>query len=224
MTEAVASALPPSAPNPALAAAPETGDDKTLLAQFARLRKLVTVQTWAIGALTLVLLIILPLAQPVFLYYAMTPDKKLLQLVGLDMPNMTNRALLSWATNSVTEIMTMGFGDMDAKLPKQKWRFTKDGWNAYTTIFVRKKIGDTFKESQLVLTTTPSNTPVIIAQGVNPEQIYTWVVQMPVIMTYATNNNVTHKEREIVTLTIVRAPVEESPSGIAIQSWVIDKS
>ena len=42
---------------------------------------------------------------------------------------------------------------------------------------------------------------------------------MPVIMTYATNNNVMNKKRATVTLTIVRVAAEENPFGIAIQSW-----
>jgi intracellular multiplication protein IcmL len=115
--------------------------------------------------------------------------------------------------------MTMGFGDMDIRLPQQRKRFTPEGWEAFNKAFVAQKIGETFKQSQLVLTTVPSDTPVIIAQGPNAENIYQWIVQMPVIMTYATNNNAMRKERAFVTLTIVRVPADESSAGIAIQSW-----
>jgi len=200
----------------------QPADDASALAQFARLKKLVTLQTIVIGVLALALMLIVPLAQPVYLYYAMNPDKQVMQMVALDMPNMTDRAVLSWATTSITEIMTMGFGDIDVKLPKQKWRFTPKGWKAYDKAFVNQKIGETFRQNQLVLTTVPSNTPVILAQGVNPDQIYQWVVQMPVIMTYATNNNITKQQRGIVTLFIIRVPAEESPSGIAIERWSMD--
>ncbi|MDE2029422.1 MAG: DotI/IcmL/TraM family protein, partial [Alphaproteobacteria bacterium] len=85
----------------------------------------------------------------------------------------------------------------------------------------RDKIGEAFKERQLVLTTVPSDTPVIVAQGVNADNVYQWNVQMPVIMTYATNNNVTSQQRAIVFLSIVRVPAEQSPSGIAIRNWSI---
>jgi intracellular multiplication protein IcmL len=169
--------------------------------------------------LGVLLTILLPFSRPVYLYYALTPESKTRPLVGLNMPNMTNRAILSWATTSITEVMTIGFGDIDIRLPKQKNRFTEKGWDAYMKTFDRMKIRDAFKQNQLVLTTVPSNTPVIIGQGTNAERIYQWVVQMPIIMTYATNNNVMKKQRSTVTLTIVRVPAEENSFGIAIRNW-----
>jgi len=198
-------------------------DEKTAITHFSSLKKRVYVQTWIIIVLSVILVLIAPIAQPVYMYYARKPDDTIARLIALTMPNMTNRAITSWATTSVTEIMTMGFGDMDVKLPKQKWRFTNDGWEAYVNAFVRQKIGETFKKSQLVLTTAPSNTPVIVWQGVNQDQVYEWVVQMPVIMTYATNNNVTDKKSAIVTLTIIRVPAENDAAGIAIDGWRIGK-
>ena len=199
----------------------ETLDGKTAMEAFNRLRKIALTQSWVIAALAIVFLFMVPLSKPLFTYYAITPDHKTKRLVGLDMANLTNRAVLSWATSSITEIMTMGFGDMDYKVPKQKWRFTPDGWDSYVTTFVRMRIGETFKQSRLVLTTVPSNTPVILWQGLNKDQAYEWIVQMPVIMTYATNNNVTKQQSEIVTLTLVRVPSSVNSLGIAIQSWVL---
>jgi intracellular multiplication protein IcmL len=195
-------------------------DEKIATSHFNRLRTVVTVQVWIMAGLSLALMVILPFAQPFYHYYARTPDEKLTEMVGLNMPNMTNRAILAWSTTSITEIMTMGFGDLDVKVPKQKWRFTKKGWEAYVKAFVGQGIGEAFKQSQLVLTTVPSNTPVIIYQGLNEEGIYQWVVQMPVIMTYATNNNVTRRKSSVATLTIVRVPPEESTSGVAIEDWI----
>jgi intracellular multiplication protein IcmL len=162
-----------------------------------------------------------PFAQPINLYYAKSPDKILTKMVGLDMPNLTNRAVLAWATTSITEVMTFGFGDMDVRLPKQKTRFTKDGWDSFVKAFVNEKIGQKFKQSQLVLTTAPADTPVIVAQGLNMDNVYQWIVQMPVILTYATNNNVTTKNRNIVTLTLIRVPSEDSVDGIGIDNWVL---
>ena len=195
------------------------GDEKKIIASFGKLKKRVVIQTGAIVVLTIILVVLLPFAQPNDLYYAMRPDQKAMRLTPLDVPNMTNQAVLSWATTSIAEIMTVGFGDIDVKLPRQRYRFTKEGWTAYQEAFVAREIGETFKKSQLVLTTVPSNTPVITGQGVNIDQIYQWNVEMPIIMTYATNNNVMRKDRAIVSLEIVRVPAEQSSSGIGIKAW-----
>jgi hypothetical protein len=199
-------------------------DEKAALERFARLRKLVGIQTWVLTALVATFLIVLPFTQPVYLYYALNPDKQRLQMAGLSMPNMTNRAVLSWAVTSITEIMTLGFGDMDTSLPKQKIRFTDKGWKAFAKAFAAQKIAETFKHSQLVLTTAASNTPVILAQFVNADNVYQWNVQMPVIMTYATNNNVTRRDHAVVALSIVRVPAEKSSAGIAIDNWSLYRS
>jgi intracellular multiplication protein IcmL len=208
-------------PGPHPAAAPLLNEDLAL-AKFGRLKKIVAFQTWVIAGLGFLVIITAPFAHPINLYYAINPAKQTMQMAGLTMPNMTNRAVLSWAVNSITEIMTMGFGDMDSKLPKQRVRFTSDGWDAYITAFIRGKIGSKFKENQLVLTTVPSNTPVITAQGVNEYHVYQWMVQMPVIMTYATNNNVTSQKRAIVQLIITRVDSKDSPYGIAIDKWAME--
>lgn len=196
-------------------------DEKTAIARFERLRTLVKIQTWALCVLGLLLVGVVPLSRPYYNYYAMTPDQRVKQMVPLTMPNMTNRAVLSWATTAITEVMTMGFGDIGQRLPKQRWRFTEKGWEVYYRAFIKARIAERFRQNQLVLTTVPSNTPVIISQGVNDDDIYQWVVQMPVIMTYATNNNVTIKEHGFATLTIVRVPGEVSSAGIAIHTWMV---
>ena len=189
------------------------------ISRFNGLKKRIKVQAWIIAGLVLVLLVILPIAQPAYIYYARKPNDATKQMMGLDMPTMTNRAILSWTTTAITEIMTMGFGDIDKKMPQQKKYFTSAGWGVYTDAFAKTEVGKTFKSSQLVLTTVPSNTPVILDQGINPDQTYQWTLQMPTIMTYATNNNKTVEKNSIVTITIVRVPAEDTPFGIAIKQW-----
>ena len=199
-------------------------DEAAEISRFQRLKKRIVIQSRIIGGLTVLLLVILPFAQPIYVYYAQKPDGKMMQMVGLAMPNMTNHAILSWTTTAITEIMTLGFGDVDVKMPLQRWRFTKAGWRVYTEEFANLKIGETIKQSQLVLTTVPSNTPVIVDQGVNPAGVYQWTVQMPIIMTYATNNNVTVEKHAIVTVTITRVAAEDSPAGVAIQQWAMNNN
>lgn len=113
----------------------------------------------------------------------------------------------------------MGFGDVDVKLQQHKGRFTPLGWESYTKAFAAQKMSETIKKNQQVVTTVPSNTPVILGQGVNADLTYQWNVQMPVIMTYATNDNIMQQKNSIVTLNIVRVPAEGNAAGIAIQRW-----
>ncbi len=194
-------------------------DERAAHARYVRLVRIVTFETITLAVLGGFLIVGTPFFRPVYQYYALNPQHEVMQLVALTVPNMTNRAILSWATTTTTEIMTIGFGDFESKLAAQEPRFTPEGWESFKKAFIRQKIGETFKKNQLVLTTVPSDTPVIVAQGVNEQQAYEWIVQMPVIMTFATNNNVTQREKAIINLTIVRVPAEYNPSGIGIAAW-----
>src|SRR5262245_17576705 len=53
-----------------------------------------------------------PFFKPLYVFHSITPEGKTAILVPLDMPNLTNPAVVSWAANSVTEIMSFGFGDI----------------------------------------------------------------------------------------------------------------
>lgn len=193
----------------------------------ARLKRIYTIvwcETLAIIGLSLLFVFILPFGNPVYRYYAKMENQSLEdaqrnRMLPLYMPNLTNRAVLSWAATSISEIMTFGFGDYEIKLKQQKNRFTTPGWSGFVKTFVEKEIGEKFQQRQLVVTTAPADTPVIVSQGENKEHVYEWHVQAPVIITFATNNNITSSTRAIVDLTIIRVPHEHNASGIAINIW-----
>jgi intracellular multiplication protein IcmL len=198
-------------------------DEDKEIRRYQKLMKWIGLQTIIIAILSGVLLLGAPFFMPIYQYYARNTKQEVMQLVPLTAPNMTNRAILSWATTSITEIMTMGFGDYKTKLPEQRFRFTPGGWDAFAMTFDKLKVGEKFQQNQLVLTTVPSTTPVIVQQGPNERHVYQWRVQMPVIMTYATNNNLTSHERAVVDLTIIRVNPNQNPAGIGIDSWRLEK-
>lgn len=211
----------PAAATPSVEPEIEVFDEKSEEAHRGRMLRLITTQAIASLVLAGGLILTVPFVQPTYRYYAMTPQHKIQPLVSLAMPNMTNRAILSWATTAITEIMTFGFADYSPHLLKQKWRFTPEGWNSFALAFIELKIGETFVQNQLVLTTVPSDTAVITRQGETTDRVYEWDVQMPVILTYATNNNVTRRERSVIQLTITRVSPLKNPTGVAIKTWSV---
>ena len=186
-----------------------------------RLIRLIRAETIVICILAFILILGIPFFHPIYQYFALNPEQKRLPMLGLTVPNMTNRAVLSWSTTTITEVMTMGFGDYETHLKGQKFRFTSEGWESFATAFDRQKIGESFRKNQLVMTTVPSNTSIILAQGENAKHVYQWNVQMPVIITFATNNNVSRRQNSIIDLTIIRVPSEQNPDGIGIQNWSV---
>lgn len=232
MTESPAKKTPPKPPKPpfawfglrtyltddpfALDQVPNEAED---IARFRRMARILGYQALAIAVLIAALIFTAPLMQPFQHYFSLNPEKQLRPLVPLSEPNLTNQAILSWTATAVTEIMTVGFGDFDKQILSQRWRFTSDGWDSFLEALFRQGVRDAFRERQLVLTTVPADMPVITAQGLGPDERYLWRVELPIIMTYTTNNNVTKRERSIIQLTLVRVPSHENIGGLGIKSW-----
>lgn len=189
--------------------------------RYVKLVKLVRLQSYVILSLVIFIILTMPLFEPVYRYFVRNPMAQIKSLVALNAPNLTNSAVISWATNSVVEILTLGFGDFDSQVGKQYFRFTREGWISFLTAAREMNLREIFKSHQLVLTTVPSDTPVIIFQGNNEDNEYQWILEMPVIMTYSTNMNVNQKESHVARLTLVRVPTSQNDYGIAIKQWVL---
>jgi len=191
------------------------------IAKYKRLVGLVKTQAIIIGVLVCVIILGAPVAQTVYKYHAINPHRDVRNLVPLTGPNLTNEAVLSWATNSTVEILTLGFGDFDRQILSQYYRFTPEGWGSFTKAIRDLDLRTTFKSRQLVLTTVPRDTAVITAQGENADQDYEWHIELPVIMTYMTNNNVSQKQKALIKLTLVRVEANKNSAGIGIKEWAL---
>lgn len=194
-------------------------DEKVAWTKFKNISRLVRRQSYIIIGLVFCVIVLLPVMQPVHKYEAVRPDMKKRPLPSLSIPNQTDRSILSWAATSITEIMTFGFGDIDTRLLGERYRFTDEGWLSFVKGLYNQNIREKFKMQQLVLTTVPTDAPVIVAKGIDADKEYKWIVEMPVIMTYMTNNNVTQRDKGIARLTIVRVPTYKSKVGIGIKKW-----
>ena len=200
----------------------QVANEQAALRAYQKLVKRVTIQAMAVGVAAGALFVLLPFFQDPYIYYAVTPEKNTKVLRPLNMPLYIDSTIKTWAANSVTEILTVGFGDFERKLLQQKHRFTPLGWADFVQRFFEKQVGAVLRGSQLVLTTVPDNDAEIISQGASVAHVYQWQVKVPVIMTYATNNFVTKAIRTSVTLTIVRVPYDSTDlnnNGIAIDVW-----
>ena len=187
---------------------------KKILAQVKR-------QSIIIGVLAVLLLVLGPFLKPLHIHQAIydTPEQQRESLVALTEPNLTDDAILSWATTSITEILTFGFGDFDKRILSQRNRFTDEGWASFVNVLLKRGWQENFKSNQLVLTTVPSDEPVIVSKGLDEDMDYIWIVEMPIVMTFATNNNVSRAENHLVRLVIRRVPAKDNVVGIGIKSW-----
>lgn len=193
-------------------------DIKTERLKWRKLVRLVRIQAFVILALVAFFIFAIPVIRPIHSYWARPETGQPFSIASMSEPNLTDQAVLSWSVLAITEILTFGFGDVDQRILAQRERFTDDGWTSFLKGFVETEFYDRFKGNQLVLTTVPTNSPVIVSKGEENDE-YLWIVEMPIIMTYATVDNIAHRKRGIVRLTIARIPSSQNKYGIGIKYW-----
>jgi intracellular multiplication protein IcmL len=221
----------PSAPKPASAApaAAEDSEEKSGLGKvmvrneyyrdgYRMALRVAVMQSFVIVLLVGVMYFIVHVNQPEDRYFATTVDGRLIPMVGLDQPNLSSPALLSWAAQAATETMTFGFSDYRRRLQESSRHFTKQGWAAFSKELADIKLIETVESQYLLTTAIPAAAPQIIEERIVGGR-YQWIVQLPLIITYQSKDS-KRDDRWMVTLVIVRVPRLESPNGVGIAQWV----
>lgn len=164
------------------------------------------------------MLFVIHVHQPENRYFATTADGRLVPMVALNEPNLSNPALMSWVAQAATEVMTFGFNDYRRRLQEASRNFTKIGWGSFTTALERSRIIEMVDVNQQVVSAAPRSAPVLVSEGVVNGR-YQWVVELPLTVTYLAGNK-TRTDNFLVRLVVVRVPKLESPNGVGIEQWI----
>ncbi len=156
--------------------------------------------------------------QPENRYFATTEDGRLVPMVALSEPNLSTPALMSWAAQATTEVMTFGFNDYRRRLQESSRNFTRKGWESFTAALQKSRIIEMVEANQQVVTAAPQGAPILESEGL-VEGRYQWVIQLPMVITYQSGAR-TKQDYLLVTLVVVRVPRLESPNGVGIEQWI----
>lgn len=171
-----------------------------------------------IMALIAAMFFVIQVHQPENRYFATTEDGRLIPMVGLNQPNLSTPALMSWVAQSSTEVMTFGFNDYRRRLQEASRNFTRQGWESFTSALQQSRIIEMVEENQQVATAAPRGAPVLQSEGLVNGR-YQWIVQIPMVLSYQSGAR-TRQDNLLVTLVVVRVPRLESPNGVGIEQWI----
>ena len=156
--------------------------------------------------------------QPENRYFATTEDGRLIPMVSLTEPNLSNPALMSWVAQAATEVMTFGFNDYRRRLQEASRNFTRRGWESFTQALQAARIIESIEANSQVMSAAPRGAPVLQSEGVVNGQ-YQWVVQIPMVLSFQSGSQ-SRNANWIVTIVVVRVPRLESPNGVGIAQWI----
>lgn len=176
------------------------------------------IQSVVIVGLIMAMFFVIKVHQPENRYFATTEDGRLIPMVSLTQPNLSNPALMSWVAQAATETMTFGFSDYRRRLQESSRNFTRRGWESFTSALQSARIIEFIEANSQVISAAPRGAPVLQSEGVVNGQ-YQWIVQVPMVLSYQSGAK-TRSDNWLVTLVVVRVPRLESPNGVGIAQWI----
>lgn len=185
---------------------------------YRKALRIAVVQSFIILGLIGAMFFVIHVHQPENRFFATTEDGRLIPMVPLNNPNLSDPALLSWVAQASTEVMTFGFNDYRRRLQEASRNFTSRGWESFTGALQNARIIESIQANSQVITAAPRGAPVIQQKGIVNQQ-YQWVVQIPMVLTYQSGAR-TRSDNWLVTLVVVRVPRLESPNGVGIAQWI----
>ena len=180
--------------------------------------RVAVIQSFIIIGLIGAMFFVIKVHQPENRYFATTEDGRLIPMVSLTQPNLSNPALMSWAAQSATEVMTFGFNDYQRRLQESSRNFTSRGWESFTKALYAARIIETIESISQVVSAAPAGAPILPSEGVVAGQ-YQWVVQLPLVLSFQSGSQ-KRSVNWLVTLVVVRVPRLESPNGVGIAQWI----
>lgn len=152
-------------------------------------------------------------------YFATATNGRIIPLVPLDEPNLSNAALLQWAQTAAIAAFTFDFTNYRQQLQAASEFFTAEGWESYVHSLIQTRNLELVKAKQLVVHAVATGAPTFTDTPGVVKGRYSWRVQMPLLVTYE-SVQVTVPQNVIVTMLITRTSTLNSPSGIGIAQFV----
>lgn len=137
--------------------------------------------------------------------------------VPLNQANLSETSLLVWANTATVTAFTYNFVNYKTELQSISAYFTPEGWNAFKDALDNSGNLNAVIKNKLVVTAVAQGAPLILQEGIM-NGVYTWKVQMPVLIEYkgALGSNVQHS---IVTMLIARVKSTAPQNGIGIKQF-----
>lgn len=151
-------------------------------------------------------------------YFAVNADGSLIKLKPLSEPNVSPATLLQWANMAVISVNTLNYVNYRKALQDASEYFTPDGWQEYLRGLKSSNNLTAVIEKKLIVSAVATGAPIILQEGLL-NGVYSWRVQMPVLVTYQSPSQVS-PQSQIVTLLIVRVSGLTSARGVGIAQYV----
>ena len=167
----------------------------------------------------IIAIIFLEATEPTPKYFAATDSGRIIKLVPLNQPNLSDKAVLQWASEAVVSVYSYNFVNFRRAFQTSKQYFTKSGWTSFLKALSASKNLKAVQDQKLIVSAVLQGAPIVRSEG-QLRGRYTWVVQMPVLVTYQSSTDQS-TQTFLVTLRIKRISTLDNNYGIGISEFIV---
>ncbi|MFH1157379.1 MAG: DotI/IcmL/TraM family protein [Pseudomonadota bacterium] len=152
-------------------------------------------------------------------HFAESVEGRSTELSALKSPNMEKTTVTNWAVQSAAQIMTFGFNDVEERFTSSLPLFTPQGWASFKKALVGAGLLDDMYKKQLIFTSVPSKTPVLLKEGLVVDK-YQWEFDISLLITYRAGGK-SGTIQKTVNVVVEKVPTRSNPAGVGISEWYI---
>lgn len=150
---------------------------------------------------------------------------RMVRVIPLNQPYLSNQSLLTRVQECIQQANTYDFVNFQRSFQTASSCFTDGGWNAFATELDRVGTLRAVQKQRLVAQAVATGVPVITGQPMERNGILTWVVQMPVRISFqgGEGGRGLATQNLLITATVQRVPEYENQYGIGIVSYIAEE-
>jgi intracellular multiplication protein IcmL len=152
-------------------------------------------------------------------YFATSINGRITPLFPLNEPNQSDSAVLQWANQAAIASFTYNFVNYRSELQAASGFFTSTGWTQFLNALQGSNNLEAVKAKKLIVSAVATRAPIILKKGIL-NGLYSWRVQMPILVTYQSASEFS-QQNNVVTMLITRISTLNSPRGIGISQFVV---
>lgn len=168
------------------------------------------------------LLALLVLQKPAPVVFRVSEDWLVQPPVPLDKPYLSTPDLLQWANDAVQQLFVLDFNNYDTQVQQLRQYFTQTGWKIYLNQLNNYANYNNVQTNKLFVTIQLQGAPIVLNQGLLPDQYWGWWVQVPVMLRYTGTVSMPSKQVKLQVL-IIRVPTQDNLNGVAIDNIMVSQ-
>ena len=151
-------------------------------------------------------------------FSAVPPNGETFQLTALERPNVSTKALLSWATLAATATFTFDFVNYKDQIAALQDYFTVEGYDNFINSLYANGTLSTIEDKKLILSAVSIGPAIVLVEQELPGR-HTWQIQVPLLVRYQ-SANVNETRQQVVSLLVTQVSTRDAPKGIGIAQYI----